>query len=113
MNAIPTPVADALNAALATELVREFVPIDGDTFALQSVQDVAPILDFNKSFHLDGDGYTPSRDLRHVAKIPLVIVQLWMDQYGVDVFNADHKPAVRRLLNSSEWSYLRTGGGKL
>lgn len=75
-------------------------------------QDVEPLLEDNKRLALDGDGYSPSRDLRRAASIPMAIVEQWRAE-GVDIFNPDHKAEVRRRLNSSDWSMLRTAPGKL
>lgn len=91
---------------------RDFVHVDDDTFAVTETQDVEPILDFNKAHATDGSGgWSPSRELRHVARIPLTVAHKWLVEHGVDVLNKDHKAAVRRLLNSSDYLYLRTGGG--
>jgi hypothetical protein len=96
-----------------TQISREFVPLDDETFALTASGDAQPVLDFNKGFHLDGDGYTPSKDLKHVAKIPMIIVELWWNKHGIDVFNKAHADGVRKLLNDPEYGYLRTGGGQI
>ena len=84
----------------------------GDLTVLRG-EDVEPILEANKALAASGDGYSPSRELRRAASIPLAIVEKWKNELGVDVFNPDHKPAVRRLLNSSEYLYLRTAPGRL
>lgn len=94
-------------------LTRELVHVDGDTFALTATQDVEPILDANKASHLFGNGYSPSRELRHRARVPAVIYELWKNVLGVDMLNPDHKGAVRRLLNSNEWASLRTSPGTI
>lgn len=75
--------------------------------------DVEPILELNKALATSGDGYSPSRELRRAASIPLAIVEKWKNELGIDVFNPDHREAVRRLLNSSEYLYLRTAPGRL
>lgn len=75
--------------------------------------DVEPLLDDNKALYSSGDGYTPSREMRRAASIPLAIVEKWKNELGVDLFNPDHLPAVRRLLNSNEYLYLRTAPGRL
>lgn len=75
--------------------------------------DVEPILEHNKALAASGDGYSPSRELRRAASIPMAIVEKWKNELGVDVFNPDHLPAVRRLLNSNEYLYLRTAPGRL
>lgn len=85
---------------------------DGERFAVETVADVEPIIDLNKALANDGDGYSPSRELRRIASIPLVIVEKWKNEFGVDVFNKDHAQAVRRLLNDPDWRYLRTSPGR-
>lgn len=75
--------------------------------------DVEPLLELNKALATSGDGYTPSREMRRAASIPLAIVEKWRNELGVDVLNPDHMPKVRQLLNSSEWLYLRTAPGRL
>jgi len=76
-------------------------------------QDVAPILDRNKALAAWNDGYSPSRELRRAASIPLIVAEKWRNEEGIDVFNPDHWPAVKRKLNSSDYAYLRTAPGKL
>jgi hypothetical protein len=68
-------------------------------------QDVQSILDDNKHSqnhgnHKMGDGYM-------AAHIPSIVMLKWMVEHGVDVTNKDHMPAVKRLLNSSEWRHLK------
>lgn len=48
-----------------------------------------------------------------VASIPLSVVLLWKERYGVDLFDRNHQPAVTRLLNDPEWRHLRTAPGRL
>ncbi len=94
--------------------IHTIISDDVDGVSVRTVQDVAPILDANKeAFNSGNRGYTPSGALKKVAEIPLVVAEMWMRLYGVDVFNRDHKDAVRRLLNSSDWSHLRTAPGRL
>jgi hypothetical protein len=75
--------------------------------------DVEPLLEANKALATSGDGYTPSRDLRRAASIPLAIVEKWKNELGVDVFDQNDLPKVRQLLNSNEYLYLRTAPGRL
>lgn len=112
MTALVTPDHDPYAAALAAAVATEFGGDDEHT-VVRHTQDVAPILDANKHDHNHVSGWSPTRDLRHVARIPLVVAMIWLNRYGVDALNRDHRDAVARLLNSSEWSYLRTGGGHI
>jgi hypothetical protein len=84
------------------------------TTTLTTIIDLAPCLERNKQDKNDGsNGYSPSRELQRVASIPNVLIEKWLNEEGIDVFNNNHWPAVARKLNSSEYMYLRTGGGRL
>ena len=73
-----------------------------------------PVIEANKHQQSSGGGgWSPSRELRHVARIPLIVALLWQELYGVDVWNRDHWSAVRRLLNDPDWRWLRTSEGKV
>ena len=87
-------------------------PMTGDLTVIRGA-DVEPILEHNKALYSMNDGYAPGREWRRAASIPLVIVEKWRNEHGVDVFNPDHMPAVKRLLNSNEYLYLRTAPGRL
>jgi hypothetical protein len=84
-----------------------------ETYRVTKTVDVTSTLEANKELASVSDGWTPSRDMRHAARIPMDVLALWKTMYGVDVLNEDHMPAVKRLLNSNEWSFLRTAHFKL
>lgn len=85
-----------------------------DGLAFLASQDVEPFLDHNKATATMGhNGWTKSRDLKHVASVPLIIVEKWKNELGVDVFNPNHAAAVARLLNDPDWAYLRTSAGRV
>ena len=83
------------------------------TSTIRYHQDAEPVIEANKRSQSEGDGYSASRDLRRVAGIPAIIVMKWLNELGVNVFERDHWPAVRRLLNDPEWRWLRTAPGKV
>ena len=80
---------------------------------IERVQDVEPVIEANKRAQTAGDGFSSSRDLRQIAEIPMGVVELWRTVLGVDIFNRDHWPAVKRLLRDSEWGHLRTSPGSI
>ena len=86
---------------------------DTNETTLRYSQDINSILEKNKSFQCDHDGYSPSRELQFVASIPLVVVMKWLAEDGIDVWNKNHWPAVKRKLNDPEYRYLRTGLGRI
>jgi hypothetical protein len=85
-----------------------------DGVLVQTSQEVAPILEANVAEYNSGNmGKTSLGWGRKVAEIPMGVVLAWKQIYGVDCFDKNHASAVRRLLNSSEWLYLRTAPGEL
>ena len=82
-------------------------------FAIERVQDVEPVLEANKAAANASDGYSPSREMREVAEIPMVVALKWKEERGIDIFNRDHWPAVKQLLSDPEWRHLRTSSGRI
>lgn len=78
---------------------------DGD-WAYETLQDVAPILEANKA--AQNSGLRPDGEFRKVASLPLVMIQKLWDEKGIDVFDRDHWPALKRLLNDPEYRFFRT-----
>lgn len=78
----------------------------------ERIQDVEPILEHNKRLYTMNDGYTPSRDFRRVASIPMTVVEQWMRE-GINIFDKNCAPAIRRKLNDPQWLYLRTAPGRV
>ena len=76
-------------------------------------EDVEAAIECNKNRQTSGhDGYTQSRDLRHVAHIPDIIVLKWLKEDGINFFDKNHWPAIKRKLRDPDWMYLRTIPGK-
>lgn len=85
---------------------------DDGVFTERLVQDCEPVLEINKAMTLHNDGYTPGREMRRAASIPMGVVLKWREE-GIDIFNPNHAYAIKRKLNDPEWRYLRTADGKL
>jgi hypothetical protein len=94
-------------------LTHEYAQIDDKSFVVKTSGDTQPILDANKHDANHAPNWSPTRDMKHVARIPPEIYMIWLHRYGIDALNPDHAGAVRKLLNDNEWAYLRTGGGRL
>jgi len=88
-----------------------------DVLVVKSVADVEPFLEKNKAEMRDAEtgrrGYTPSRDLQKVASIPNIIIEKWMREDGINVFDPNHADKVLARLDSPEYLYLRTAPGTL
>jgi len=82
---------------------------------IERVQNIAPILDRNKALANDTEykrqGMKDS--FLHAAHIPMIIIEKWLKEEGIDVFNPEHFQKVRAKLNSSEYQYLRTSTGRI
>lgn len=80
-----------------------------DETTISYVQDVDPVLEGNKQDYNDWDRHQDwGNEYRHVARIPASVQLKWLIEDGVDIYNKDHKEAVARKLNDSEWRHLRT-----
>ena len=82
---------------------------------IETVQDVTPFLERNKMLRND-ENYSRDgikNEWWHAATIPNVVQYKWLKDYGVDIYNPDHTQRVNQLLDSPEWSYLKTTAGKI
>lgn len=90
---------------------------------IEEIQDVEHYLEGNKLTQTHDVGGSMGlteysrkgikKGLWHVASIPNGVINKWLVEKGVNVFNKDHWPAVKKLLNDSDWRYLRTGTGRV
>lgn len=89
---------------------------NGRDIAVEHVQDVEPILDWNREArrseqHSDWG--------RHVARIPNVIYVKWLDEERargnavLKLFTPEFDQIVQKKLCDPEWAYLRTDRPKL
>lgn len=76
-------------------------------------QDVTAILEANKRAREQAEGQRMG-DMVRVATIPDVVAVEWMNE-GINVMapNKEDLARMKKKLNSPEWAYLRTGGGRL
>ncbi len=73
-------------------------------------QDVENILERNKQDQLDSDKHKRQADAEwaHYARVPVIVQMEWLQKYGVNFHNPDHKKAVFKLLNSPDYAYCKT-----
>lgn len=85
-----------------------------DQTIIKSVQDVEPLLDRNKALQNEQDqGWGRTRAIRRAAEIPAIIILKWLNEYGINIYDRNHWPAVKRKLNDPDWRWLRTAPGRL
>lgn len=81
-----------------------------DTTVIHREQDVSVILEANKQIQnneqISRDGI--KNGWWHYAQIPMIVIEKFLNEHGVDIFNKDHQKAVFRLLNQPEYRYLKT-----
>ena len=94
--------------SVGTEILHQ----NGDDYAIETKVDIEPILKRNKILQNHTDGYNPERDMKHIASIPVVVVQEWNRIYGVDVLKKENRALFRRLINDSDNKMFRTSGGQ-
>lgn len=81
---------------------------DGNEYLIDEVdkRDVQAVLDRNKELSNHAD--LKKGDMWLVASIPPWVQFEWVDKHGVQFWNPDHKEGVKRLLNSSDYRWLKT-----
>jgi hypothetical protein len=77
-----------------------------------------PIVDHNKKLYNHNDGYSKSRELKRVASIPTLVLEIWSKEYNGNsnwfALPSDvQKKILKKKLNSSEFKLFRTAAGKL
>lgn len=86
---------------------------------LQTTQDCEPILEENKRLQNEGDGYSPSREMRRIGSIPWTLALQWAQAAGLDPIQFCRMPRreqvqfLLRHLRSSDWRHCRTSGGNI
>ena len=88
----------------------------GGGLEIRTFQDLDPVLNANQRKRTNSDfddGYAPSKDMKHVASIPLILITQWAREHGVSPFGPEMNEIIRKKLNCSEYAYLRTGGGRI
>lgn len=84
-----------------------------DTAAIEIKSDVEPTIERNKRLQIDTDGYSNSRELRHVASIPMVVIEIWKKRHGADPLAKGNEDLLKRLLNDPDLRYFRVGLGRV
>jgi hypothetical protein len=97
-----------------TGIEKKFHRLHDGGWAYETIQhNTSDILDFNKERQNHDHCWNADKSARHVASIPLVFIQKWFTEYGIDYWNPDHQDKVDALLDSSEWRWLRTTDGTI
>ena len=85
-----------------------YSPTDADAFRIESIQDVEPIIEYNKALYNATDERARHGDVSRVANIPLVV---WADLKRRGIMDDEKK--LSAWLNDPENRMFRTRPGKV
>lgn len=96
------------------ETIHHYDEITGETH-IEYKQDITAQIEINKALHnTDYQKKGIKDDWMHAAHIPDIIQIQWMKKYGItDIYSEEYWPQIKRLLNSPEYRYLKTGNAKI
>ena len=84
------------------------------TTYIESVQDTTSILDLNNKLYNNDDykrhGY--KEGWVHVGQIPMVLIEEFKNK-GIDLMAQENWTLVKKLMNDSDYSKLRTSSGRV
>ena len=86
--------------------------------AIKEQVDITSHLKHNKILTNLNDGYSKSRDLKRVASIPTLDLQVWANEYNgsrnwFGLPKDVQKKILKKKLNSNEFQYFKTAEGNL
>lgn len=95
-----------------SEVQTRFLEGADNTFQVLRSQDVTPIADFTKG--MQAMGMTGSKDLKHAAEIPMLVVENYMTRHGItfEEFCAEPKHG-KALLNDPALAAFRIWEGRV
>jgi hypothetical protein len=87
----------------------------GDKLIIAHTQDCTAIINANKIKQKDGtNGYSKSREIRHVATIPAIwLIDMMNKHGGVNLLKKENGKLLRKCLNDPDYSFLKTIPGKV
>jgi hypothetical protein len=74
-------------------------------FAIEYVQNVGKTIEAVKEEAAETGGWTPGREMQHVASVPTVALMQMIQRYGPQVVK--DIALMRRAVDDPEWRYLR------
>ena len=92
---------------------RDWRPDGNGGVELRISQDVSQVLEHNKIYRNHNDGYSESRELRRVARIPDAVGLKWLIEEGWWYGDQENADRLLKKLNDPDWAHLRTADGQL
>lgn len=89
-------------------------PVTGKWIIKTHDPDISVVPSANRRLQNDGTGgWSKSRDIRHLARIPNWVAHKWLSELHVNVYDQNDAPKVRKLLNDPDWRWLKTVDGRV
>ena len=81
-------------------------------------QNIDSHIKHNKELYNSNDGYSPSRELKRVASIPILALQIWAKEYNGNnnwwaLPKDTQNKILKQKLNSGDYNYFKTAKGNL
>ena len=85
-----------------------------DKLHIAHTEDIQPLIDSNARARNEADKHAKWGDWNRVASIPATVVMQWMKE-GINVMapTDEDQKKIKQKLNSPEYAYLRTRGGRI
>lgn len=84
---------------------------------IEKIQDAEPVIEDNKRAQNEGNnGFSVSRDFRHVARIPHGIINQLSVELGINLLSLppeEFERIIRRLVNDPDYRWLRPCIGRM
>lgn len=82
------------------------------TYTVWTHQENDPFLERNKAMATHNSGWSADKTVRREGSIPMGLIEHWKQTEGVNVLHPSGHEFLKRKLNDSDWSHLRTSPGK-
>lgn len=81
-----------------------------DTAYIHREQDCQDLVDLATTVRNQPDAWSQGvkKGMAHYAIIPNIVIEKWLNDHGVNVYDKTHEKEVYRLLNKPEYRYLKT-----
>lgn len=95
--------------------VAEYLVFDesADKYHVVYEQDITTQIEANKALYNHTDGYTPSREWKHVAEFPIGVIPHFEARYGANPFLSENRDLLKRVLNDPETRFFRVSPGRV
>jgi len=87
--------------------------LDGEKLVIETKQDTKELMRSNKTIQNAWDGWSKTKDMKHVARIPLILIHRWVQESGLKMGTREFTNYIARKVNDPEYAYLRIGKGQL